>query len=132
MGDRWSLLILRDVLIEGRHDYRQMKNAGEGVASNVLTDRLARLEDMGLIERFVHPEDRRVTQYLPTDLALSLIPVLVEMAYWGGTHDDATAAPATFLKAYETDRDALCTGLRQATLERRRMLRKKLGLRGQT
>ena len=129
-GDRWSLLILRDVLIEGRHDFRQMKNAGEGIASNVLTDRLARLEAMGLIERFVHPDDRRVTQYLPTDRALNLVPVLVEMAYWGGTHDDATAAPEAFLRAYESDRDALCTGLRQAALERRRVLRERLGLPG--
>ena len=127
-GDRWSLLILRDVLIEGRNDFRQMKSAGEGVASNVLTDRLARLEAMGLVERHVHPEDKRVTQYLPTDRALGLIPMLVEMAYWGGTNDDNTTAPTSFIVAYEEDRDALCAGLKMAALGRRTVLRHKLRL----
>jgi DNA-binding HxlR family transcriptional regulator len=106
-GDGWTLLVLRDLLLKGRRTFRDLAAGGEGIATNILTDRLKRLEAAGLIGRAPVPGDRRQVQYLPTGAGQALVPVLVELAYWGATHDPATASPPEFQQGYENDRDAL-------------------------
>jgi DNA-binding HxlR family transcriptional regulator len=106
-GDQWSLLILRDMLIVGKRTFREFQASEEGIASNILTDRLKRLERCGIIARSVSPEDRRQVLYQPTEAGQALLPVLVEMSYWGATHDAKTAAPPGFVAAYEADRSGL-------------------------
>jgi len=111
-GDQWSLLILRDILIQQKRTFRDFQTSDEGIASNILTDRLKRLEACGLITRAPSPDDGRVMLYAPTEAARDLIPVLVEMSYWGATHDAATGASAGFRAAYETDRAGLIAAIR--------------------
>lgn len=106
-GDQWSLLILRDMLIVGKRTFKEFQASDEGIASNILADRLKRLESCGIIGRERSPEDRRQVWYLPTEAGRALLPVLVEMSYWGATHDAATGAPPAFRGAYEADRDGL-------------------------
>jgi DNA-binding HxlR family transcriptional regulator len=106
-GDQWSLLILRDMLIAGKQSFKEFQASDEGIASNILTDRLKRLETCGLITREPSPRDRRQVVYQPTAAGQALLPVLVEMSYWGATHDPATAAPPVFITAYAADRDGL-------------------------
>lgn len=106
-GDRWTLLVLRDLLIVSKSTFKEFLQSEEGIATNILSDRLSRLECAGLITRAAHPADKRHAVYTPTEAGRKLLPVLVEVAYWGATHDAATAAPPEFVKAYKSDRDGL-------------------------
>ena len=106
-GDKWTLLVLRDLLFEGKTSFKQFQSSEEGIASNILSERLMRLEEAGLIRRHVVLEDARQVRYAATDAGCALLPVLVEMAYWGATHDARTAAPKEFVKGYERDRAGL-------------------------
>lgn len=113
-GDRWTLLILRDLLMQAKSTFKEFQASEEAIASNILAERLLRLEQAGLITRHVMEADGRQVRYEPTQACRKLLPVLVEMAYWGATHDAHTAAPKTFTKAYEADREGLIKALASA------------------
>jgi DNA-binding HxlR family transcriptional regulator len=106
-GDQWSLLVLRDMLIAGKRTFKEFQASDEGIASNILSERLKRLELCGLLRREKSLTDGRQLHYLPTDAGRALLHVLVEMSYWGATHDAQTAAPPGFRAAYDADRDGL-------------------------
>lgn len=91
LGDRWTLLVLRDMLLGGRSSYSDFAH-NEEIASNVLADRLRRLVDHGLIAREPDPHDGRKAIYRPLAPAIELVPVLAELVAWGLRH---TAAPST-------------------------------------
>ena len=110
-GDRWTLLILRDVLMQGKSNFREFQASEEHIASNILSERLLRLERSGLLVRHSVAGDARQIRYAPTKACQRLLPVLVEMAYWGATHDARTAAPKSFVAAYDKDRAALLQAL---------------------
>ena len=107
-GDRWSLLVMRDLLFKGLSSYSDFLRAGEGIATNILADRLQHLQDVGLV---MHEPDG---SYSPTEKALDLLPMLVEMIVWSATYDDKTAAPAEFVERARMDRDGLIAELRSA------------------
>lgn len=107
-GDRWTLLVLRDLLLKGRTSYSDFLHAGERIATNILADRLQRLQEDGLV---VQGADGR---YRPTAKALDLLPLLIEMILWSATHDPDTAAPDAFIQRARQDRDALLAELRAA------------------
>ncbi len=111
-GDQWTLLILRDLLVQQKRTFREFLESDEKIASNVLADRLKRLEACGLITRTASESDRRVVVYAPTQAGRDLVPVLVEMSYWGAVHDAATGAPKAFKAAYRADRAALIDQIR--------------------
>ena len=106
-GDRWTLLLLRDLLLLGRRHFRDLLNSEESIASNILTERLKRLEQHDIINRRADPDDGRRYIYTPTDKGLSLVPVLLEIAAWGATHDPKTSAPKDFVKSFHADRDTV-------------------------
>jgi DNA-binding HxlR family transcriptional regulator len=108
-GDRWSLLIVRDLMFKGRRSFREFAGAGEGVATNILTDRLTRLESADIIRRATDPGDGRKVVYRLTKKGMELAPVLVEMVLWAARHED-TDAPRAELRAME-DRDAFLAAL---------------------
>jgi DNA-binding HxlR family transcriptional regulator len=92
VGDRWSLVVLRDILFLGKRRYREFASSPEAIATNVLADRLARLEECGIISKAPDPDDRRQFLYTPTERGLDLIPVLFGMIRWGLKHVDGTKA----------------------------------------
>ena len=102
-GDRWTLLVLRDVLLEGRHRYKDVLAANPGLATNILTDRLKRLEKRGLLERRKDPQDGRQYLYLPTEQAVSLIPMLLEMVMWS-FRSGGVPLPEGFEQRFDRDR----------------------------
>ena len=106
-GDRWSLLVLRDLILKGRRRYKELVAAEEGIATNILSDRLSRLEEHGLIVREPDEKDRRQVLYRPTEIAVDLIPMLVELIVWGAHNDPDTAVRDEFVAQFEEDRDAL-------------------------
>lgn len=113
LGDRWSLLVLRDLLLEDRRRFKEFLGAGEGIATNVLADRLRRLERRGLLRRVADPADGRQVLYYPTEIALGLVPMLVEMVAWGSRNDPRTAVDEAFLRQFEEDREGLVESIKQ-------------------
>ena len=109
LGDRWTLVILRDVLFGERYQFSQM-GSDERIASNVLTERLERLEREGLLEKRRDPFDGRRNIYLPLQRAFELIPLLVDLAVWGRTHTSATGA-SEVVRMAKKDRDAIIARL---------------------
>lgn len=106
-GDRWSMLILRDLLFAGRRHFKDMLSAGEGIASNILTSRLKYLTDMGLLSRQPDPANRRQIVYGLTPMGLDLTPALVEIVLWSARHDQDTAMPKEFVARAKEDRAGL-------------------------
>lgn len=86
LGDRWTLLVLRDVLLFGKSRFRDFLSSPEAIASNILASRLKKLEASGLIERTPDPDDRRRYLYIATAKGESLRPLLKELAAWGRAH----------------------------------------------
>ncbi len=113
LGDKWTLLVLRDLLFTGKRYYREFLAAGENIATNILADRLKRLEAEGLLTKERDPDNLKQVIYQPTEKSLALLPVLVEVAYWGATHDPNTAAPSDFRRSTRRDRDAMIAGIRR-------------------
>jgi DNA-binding HxlR family transcriptional regulator len=97
-GDRWSLLIIRDLMFKGLRTFREFAAAGERIASNILADRLERLEAAGIIDSFAHEGDARRVVYRLTRKGMELAPVLVEIVLWAARHEH-TDAPAATLRA---------------------------------
>jgi len=110
-GDRWSLLVVRDLMFTERRTYGEFLAAGEGMATNVLAQRLERLEFAGLIERRADPDDRRRSRYRLTAKGVDLAPMLVEMVLWAAAHE-RTEAPPSVVAAMKRDRRRFIAGLR--------------------
>ena len=104
-GDRWTLLILRDLLLKGFDTFKQFQQSGEGIATNILADRLKRLQQAGLIVARRSETDARVITYRPTRKGLDLLPALIEMILWTASYE-RTAAPAALLCRLRGDRAA--------------------------
>jgi DNA-binding HxlR family transcriptional regulator len=117
-GDRWSLLVMRDVLLAGKRHYRDLVAAKEGIATNVLAARLKKLEAAGLLERRADPNDKRLVFYFATEKALDLIPVLLEISRWSVKYDPHTAAPPDLVKRFDSDREQLIADLKRAARAR--------------
>lgn len=105
-GDRWTLLILRDLILREKRRYGEFLAADEGIASNILSDRLKRLENAGIVTREADPRDKRQVIYAPTRKGQDLLPVLLEIAAWGASHDRDTGAPSRFADRFYSDRGA--------------------------
>jgi DNA-binding HxlR family transcriptional regulator len=114
VGDRWTLLVLRDLIIVGKRHFRELVTSPEGIASNILAVRLKVLEAHGLITRRRDPDSARQLIYEPTAKGLDLLPAMLELARWGATYDPETAAPENLLHRIERDRDALVAEIRSA------------------
>lgn len=87
LGDRWSLIVIRDLMFGNRRHFRQLlAQSEEGIASNVLADRLRRLEGAGLVSRRDDPSHKQKAIYSLTEAAIELVPLLAHMAAWGRRH----------------------------------------------
>jgi DNA-binding HxlR family transcriptional regulator len=90
LGDRWTLLVLRDIVFGGRRHFRELlAGSEEGIASNILADRLHRLVDDGMLTRDDPGRGRRAT-YSLTEASIQLIPVFVALGSWGLRHRETT------------------------------------------
>ena len=98
LGDRWSLLIIRDLMVRACRTFHEFQNAGEGIASNILSSRLRRLKAAGLVTTEPLPEDRRSLAYRLTEKGIALAPLLLELLIWGANNNES-AAPAEFIAA---------------------------------
>ena len=87
LGDRWSLIVIRDIMFGNRRHYRELLNqSDEGIASNILADRLKRLVEAGLLTKTDDPTHKQKAIYSLTEKAIELVPLLVHMGAWGRRH----------------------------------------------
>ena len=106
-GDSWTLLVVRDLMFKGRSTYSDFLRAEEGIATNILANRLLRLEQDGVIAK-------EGTRYRLTPKGIDLLPVLLEMIAWSARYDPGTAAPPDFVRRLQTDREGLIQETRLA------------------
>ena len=85
-GDKWSLLIVRDLMFKGLNTYGDLLKGGEGIATNILADRLALLECAGIISKTPHPASKAKVLYQLTPKGVDLAPALVEIIAWSEKH----------------------------------------------
>ncbi len=87
LGDRWSLIIIRDMMFGNRRHFRELlTQSEERIASNILADRLKRLLEKGLITRADDPSHKQKAVYSLTDMAIGLVPLFAHMGAWGRRH----------------------------------------------
>lgn len=110
VGDSWTLVVLRDLIIMGHRSFSKLAT-NEGIATNILSDRLKRLEEHGFIARHHDPQDGRRKLIEPTEKAWALAPLLLEVAIFGRDHCGGEAA-GEFVEAARRDRAALIEQLR--------------------
>ncbi|MBV1856789.1 MAG: helix-turn-helix transcriptional regulator [Nannocystaceae bacterium] len=104
IGDKWSLLVLRDILLNHRQRFGELQAAGEDIASNILSNRLRSLTRNGILDRASDPDDRRQFIYTATQKGLDLLPLVLELGAWGARYGGRTAAPQDAADAYYADR----------------------------
>ena len=106
-GDRWTFLIVRDLMFKGKHYYKEFLEAEEGIATNILADKLSALEEGGIISKTVDPTHRSKQIYKLTKKGIDLMPVLVEVIMWSAKYDKHSAVDIKFVKSVKRDRDGL-------------------------
>ena len=116
LGDRWSLLIVRDLMFGGPRGFRELAEADEAIATNILADRLERLTRAGIVARRRHGDDRRRVRYGLTAKGMDLAPVLCEIVLWSARHH-RTGAPAPTLRRMVTHRREFLAELRARSSE---------------
>ncbi len=111
IGDAWSLLIVRDLMFKDRQTYNQFLQGEEGIASNILANRLRKLHAAGIVDKSADPLDARRYIYRLSAKGIDLAPVLVEMVLWSARHE-STDAPASVLRTMRRDREAFIDAVR--------------------
>jgi len=111
LGDRWSLLIIRDMMLRGFRSYKEFMECYEGIATNILADRLRKLVAYGIITTEPDPLDGRKVTYLLTAKGIDLAPVLTELVLWAAAHEE-TGNPA-LVRQMREDREKFLAGVRQ-------------------
>lgn len=106
-GDKWALLIIRDMLFKQKRRYGQFAESEEKISTNILADRLARLGVEGLVTKEADPENGRQFVYALTPKALDLAPMLIEMILWSAKYDPHSAADRAFVRKAKSDRAQL-------------------------
>lgn len=114
LGDRWTLLIIRDLLFAGKQHYRQFLRSDEKIATNILADRLRRLEAAGIVEKGPDPKNRRAFLYELTRKGTDLAPALLELIRWAARHDPDSAVPDDYMRVLDGDRDQAIASLKSA------------------
>ena len=93
LGDRWTLLLARDLLFFGKRRFGDFAGGAEAIPTNILTDRLKRMTAEGLVERVRYQDRPARYEYLPTEKLRDLKPVLLEIVHWGNRHYPGTYRP---------------------------------------
>lgn len=117
LGDRWSLLIIRDLMVRGYKTFKDFQESGEKIATSTLSDRLQRLQAAGIIEVAVDERDGRRLNYRLTGKGIDLAPVMLELLIWGATYEE-TAAPCRLIAEMATNREQVLAEVRRRWRER--------------
>ncbi len=125
LGDRWSLLIIRDMMLGGFRSYKEFMECYEGIATNILADRLRRLTANGIVTAAPDPRDGRKLIYQLTAKGIDLAPVLTEMVLWAAAHEDT--GNQAFVQLMRADKNGFLAGVRERWEEGKSRERKAVG-----
>lgn len=106
-GDRWTFLIVRDLMFKGKHYYGEFLTSEENIATNILADRLALLEMNGIVSKSSDPSHKQKINYRLTLKGIDLIPILIEVIMWSAKYDKDSAVDLNFVKSVEQDKVGL-------------------------
>jgi DNA-binding HxlR family transcriptional regulator len=118
LGDRWSLLILRDMMLRGFRSYKEFLESYEGIATNILADRLKKLIAYGIITTEEDPCDGRKLTYVLTPKGIDLAPVLTEMVLWAAKHEET--GNQALVRQMQMDKEQFVAAVTRRYLERTR------------
>jgi len=116
-GDKWTMLIMRDLLLYGKDSFSEFLCSDEKIATNILTDRLNVLLQEGFVTKHTAPTNKSKFLYHPTDKAIGLIPVLTEITLWAEKYNPA-GAPADITGPLKKDRTKALLDLKKKVEER--------------
>lgn len=116
-GDKWTLLVLRDMLFEGKSAYGQFLQSEEKIATNILADRLAILESQGILSKSVAADKKSKFTYRLTEKGVDIVPVIVELVLWGARHCPTIVAPG-LLEELHAGKDAAVEKYKQLAREK--------------
>ncbi len=106
-GDKWTLLIVRDLMFKGKSNFREFLKSDEKIATNILSDRLKRLEEHGIVEKSEDEANRSKLNYRLTAKGRDLMPIMLEITAWSAKHDKLTNTPKAFRKTLAEDREGM-------------------------
>ena len=115
LGDRWSLLIIRDMMVRGYRTFKEFLHSDERIATNILADRLQKLEAYGIIAAQKDPSDGRKLIYVLTPKGIDLAPVLTEMVLWAAAHEET--GNQTLVRSMQKDKEQFLAQVRRRWIE---------------
>ena len=118
VGDKWTLLVLRDLMLAHKRHFQEFLGSKEQIASNILASRLKLLKRTGLVTRADDPEHGRRVIYTPTAKALELLPTMLELLHWGAKYAPRNGAPAEIMRRSKKDRAAFVAEIRARHMAR--------------
>ena len=111
LGDRWTLLIIRDMMFLGREEFGELMDHNEKIATNILSDRLRRLHTLGIVTKLSDMENKKKFKYKLTEKGMELLPLMVDVILWGMKHIPNADMPNLYLDAIYKDRKQFESGI---------------------
>lgn len=112
IGDKWTLLIIRDLIFEGKKFYKDFLNSQEGIATNILSKRLKQLKEAGIIDSEVYENQRAMKVYSLTEKGKDLLPLMIEMILWSAVHGNGVRLNQEFINKLQTNREEVLVTIR--------------------
>jgi DNA-binding HxlR family transcriptional regulator len=106
-GDRWTFLIVRDLMFKGKHYYGEFLQSEEKIATNILADRLSLLEKSGIVIKSSDQSHKQKVIYRLSQKGIDLLPILVDVIMWSAKYDKSSAVDVKFVRSVKRDREGL-------------------------
>lgn len=107
IGDKWSLLIIRDMMFSGKERYSEFSNSNEKIATNILSNRLSMLEELGIIDKGKKEGNKKTNIYSLTQRGKELLPIILEIAQWSDNNlnDHLKDGAKPFVNKFKSDKE---------------------------
>jgi len=120
-GDKWSLLIIRDLMFNGKRHYNEFLESGEKISTSVLGDRLKHLEEVGIISKGKDRVKKSRIKYSLTKKGINMLPIMLDMVCWSGQYDNESDVNNGFLYQIHNQRELLLNSTKEK-LEKEHLL----------
>jgi len=127
LGDKWSLLVIRDLIFMQKRHFADFLASPEGIASNILASRLKNLVATGIVSRRPDPDNARKVIYELTEKGADLVPVLLDLIHWGAKYDPKTEAPENFTRRIAQRRNEVIAEIRASLRPKKSTARTRAG-----
>jgi len=111
LGDKWTLLVIRDLMFKGKRYFGELLASNEKISTNILAERLKRLELNNIVNKVVDPANGAKVIYSLTNKGKDLMPLMLEVIAWSSKHDEFTNTLTPFMQAFDHDKSGLLAKL---------------------